>query len=177
MPAPFSGTVLRITQQSSCVVANLVFAAKPQEPQDDTKRHLFTIALAIPVLVHGVIEWGSKEKDEPFGRSPQPWWSANRQDVLMLAISSTSYTWQIEPRQHFMPCGRGWLTWNHEIGNQQLNSFTEWIIHLLSESFTYWVNHPLINPMISTVDCLRHLSYSPQSLDPEKGRSESGLLL
>ncbi len=43
MPAPLSGTVLRISPQSSCVVANLVFAAKPQEPLDDTKRHLFTI--------------------------------------------------------------------------------------------------------------------------------------
>ncbi len=70
MPAPLSGTVLRITPQSSCVVANLVFAAKPQEPQDDTKRHLFTITLAIDVLVHGVIEWASRERDEPFGRSP-----------------------------------------------------------------------------------------------------------
>ena len=73
MPAPLSGTVLRIAPQSSCVDGILVFAAKPQEPLGDAKRLQFTITLAIPVLVHGVIEWASKEKDEPLGQSPQPW--------------------------------------------------------------------------------------------------------
>ncbi len=64
---PLSGRVVRIAPQSSCVVGNLVLAAKPQEPLDDTKRHLFTITFAIAVPVHRVIEWASKEKDESLG--------------------------------------------------------------------------------------------------------------
>jgi hypothetical protein len=64
--------------------------AKPQEPLDDTKRLLFTITLAIAVLVHGVIEWASKEKDEPLGRSPQPW--------IMLGVSTFSWAVKLAKR-------------------------------------------------------------------------------
>ncbi len=55
------------------VVGNKIFAAAPGAPLDDTKRLLFTTALAIAVLAYGIIEWSSKEKDEPLARSPQPW--------------------------------------------------------------------------------------------------------
>ena len=55
------------------VVGNKIFAAIPREPLDDTKRLLFTTALATAVLAYGIIEWSSKEKDEPLARSPQPW--------------------------------------------------------------------------------------------------------
>jgi uncharacterized membrane protein YfcA len=55
------------------VVGNKIFAAQPQIPLDDASRLLFTIALATAVLVYGIIEWSSKEKDEPLARSPQPW--------------------------------------------------------------------------------------------------------
>ena len=55
------------------VVGNKIFAETPREPLDDTKRLLFTSALAIAILAYGVIEWASKEKDEPLSRSHQPW--------------------------------------------------------------------------------------------------------
>lgn len=55
------------------VVGNKIFAAQPQVPLDDAKRLLFTIALATAVLAYGIIEWASKEKDEPLSRSSQPW--------------------------------------------------------------------------------------------------------
>ena len=55
------------------VVGNQIFAAPPRGPLDDTKRLLFTIALATAVLAYGVIEWAAKERDEPLARSPQPW--------------------------------------------------------------------------------------------------------
>jgi low temperature requirement protein LtrA len=55
------------------VVGNKIFAVTPRQPLDDTKRLLFTIALATAVLAYGIIEWASKEKDEPLSRSPQPW--------------------------------------------------------------------------------------------------------
>ena len=55
------------------VVGNKIFAAIPQEPLPDAWRLLFTIALALAVLAFGIIEWASKEKDEPLARSPQPW--------------------------------------------------------------------------------------------------------
>jgi low temperature requirement protein LtrA len=55
------------------VVGNKIFAAQPQVPLDDAKRMLFTIALATAVLAYGIIEWASKEKDEPLSRSSQPW--------------------------------------------------------------------------------------------------------
>jgi len=55
------------------VVGNLIFAATPLTPLDDTKRLLFTTALALAVLAFGVIEWASNEKDEPLSRSAQPW--------------------------------------------------------------------------------------------------------
>lgn len=55
------------------VVGNLIFAAKPLQPLDDTMRLLFTVALATAVLAYGLIEWASGEKDEPLARSPQPW--------------------------------------------------------------------------------------------------------
>ena len=53
------------------VVGNLIFAETPLVPLDDTKRLLFTIALATAVLALGIIEWSSKEKDEPLARSHQ----------------------------------------------------------------------------------------------------------
>jgi low temperature requirement protein LtrA len=55
------------------VVGNKIFAAVPRVPLDDTRRLLFTAALATAVLAYGIIEWSSKEKDEPLTRSPQPW--------------------------------------------------------------------------------------------------------
>ena len=55
------------------VVGNKIFAALPREPLDDTRRLLFTTALATGLLAYGIIEWSSKEKDEPLARSPQPW--------------------------------------------------------------------------------------------------------
>ena len=55
------------------VVGNKIFAETPREPLDDTKRLLFTSALAIAMLAYGVIEWASKEKDEPLSRLHQPW--------------------------------------------------------------------------------------------------------
>jgi len=55
------------------VVGNKIFAVAPRAPLDDPERLLFTIALAIAVLAYGIIEWASKEKDEPLSRSPQPW--------------------------------------------------------------------------------------------------------
>jgi low temperature requirement protein LtrA len=55
------------------VVGNKIFAATPRQPLDDPKRLLFTVALAVAVLAYGVIEWASREKDEPLSRSPQPW--------------------------------------------------------------------------------------------------------
>ena len=55
------------------VVGNKIFAALPRVPLDDTRRLLFTCALATAVLAYGLIEWASKEKDEPLARSPQPW--------------------------------------------------------------------------------------------------------
>jgi low temperature requirement protein LtrA len=55
------------------VVGNLIFAGTPRLPLDDTERLLFTGALATAVLAFGIIEWASKEKDEPLARSPQPW--------------------------------------------------------------------------------------------------------
>ena len=55
------------------VVGNKIFAVTPHVPLDDAKRLLFTTALAIAVLAYGVIEWASREKDEPLSRLPQPW--------------------------------------------------------------------------------------------------------
>lgn len=55
------------------VVGNTIFAALPRLPLDDNQRLLFTFALATAVLAYGVIEWASKEKNEPLSRSPQPW--------------------------------------------------------------------------------------------------------
>lgn len=55
------------------VVGNKIFAAQPREPLDDTKRLLFTVALATAVLAYGIIEWASREKEEPLARFPQPW--------------------------------------------------------------------------------------------------------
>jgi len=55
------------------VVGNKIFAAIPGVPLDDTRRLLFTTALATAVLAYGIIDWSSKENDEPLARSPQPW--------------------------------------------------------------------------------------------------------
>lgn len=55
------------------VVGNKVFAAVLRIPLDDSKRIQFTLALATAVLAFAVIEWASKESDEPSARSPQPW--------------------------------------------------------------------------------------------------------
>jgi len=55
------------------VIGNKIFAATPRLPLDDTKRLLFTAALAAALLAYAVIERASKEKDEPLSRSPQPW--------------------------------------------------------------------------------------------------------
>jgi low temperature requirement protein LtrA len=55
------------------VVGNKIFAALPRVPLDDTKRLLFTTALATAVLAYGIIEWASKERAEPLARSHQPW--------------------------------------------------------------------------------------------------------
>jgi low temperature requirement protein LtrA len=55
------------------VVGNKIFATLPRQPLDDTKRLLFTATLATAVLAYGIIEWASKEKEEPLARSPQPW--------------------------------------------------------------------------------------------------------
>jgi len=55
------------------VVGNKIFAALPRIPLDDNERLLFTFALATALLAYGVIEWASKEKNEPLSRSPQPW--------------------------------------------------------------------------------------------------------
>jgi low temperature requirement protein LtrA len=55
------------------VVGNKIFAALPRVPLDDTKRLLFTTALATAVLAYGIIEWASKERDEPLARWHQPW--------------------------------------------------------------------------------------------------------
>ena len=55
------------------VVGNKIFAVTPRAPLDDSKRLLFTIALAVALLTFGALEWASKEKDEPLSRRPQPW--------------------------------------------------------------------------------------------------------
>jgi low temperature requirement protein LtrA len=55
------------------VVGNQIFASLPRLPLEDNQRLLFTFALATAVLAYGVIEWASKEKNEPLSRSPQPW--------------------------------------------------------------------------------------------------------
>jgi low temperature requirement protein LtrA len=55
------------------VVGNKIFAVRPGAPLDDTTRLLFTIALATAVLAYGIIEWASREKEEPLARSAQPW--------------------------------------------------------------------------------------------------------
>jgi low temperature requirement protein LtrA len=54
------------------VVGNEIFAALPRLPLEDNKRLLFTFALATALLAFAVIEWASKEKNEPLSRSPQP---------------------------------------------------------------------------------------------------------
>jgi len=54
------------------VVGNKSFAAAPGQPLGDTKRMLFTSALAVAVLSFRFIEWATKEKDEPLSRKPQP---------------------------------------------------------------------------------------------------------
>ena len=55
------------------VVGNKIFAVTPRQPLEDPKRLLFTAALATAVLAFGIIEWASKEKEEPLARSAQPW--------------------------------------------------------------------------------------------------------
>ncbi len=65
------------------VVGNKIFAATPRTPLDDTKRLLFTAAVATAVLAYGIIEWASGEKDEPLARSPQPWIRLGSAAVLL----------------------------------------------------------------------------------------------
>lgn len=55
------------------VVGNKIFAVAPGAPLDDTKRFLFTMALATAVLAYGLIESASQEQYEPLSRRPQPW--------------------------------------------------------------------------------------------------------
>jgi low temperature requirement protein LtrA len=55
------------------VAGNKLFSSLPGEPLTDEKRLLFTIALALALLAYGVIEWASREKEEPLSRKPQPW--------------------------------------------------------------------------------------------------------
>jgi len=54
------------------VVGNEIFAVTSFEALPDAERLLFTIALTTAVLSYGVIEWASKERDEPLSRAPQP---------------------------------------------------------------------------------------------------------
>lgn len=55
------------------VVGNQIFAETPNLPLDDGRRLLFTGALATAVLSFGLIEWISREREEPLARKPQPW--------------------------------------------------------------------------------------------------------
>lgn len=64
-------------------VGNQIFAATPQIPLEDNERLLFTTALACAMLAFGAIEWASKERDEPFSRSPQPWIRIGNAAVLL----------------------------------------------------------------------------------------------
>jgi uncharacterized membrane protein YfcA len=66
------------------VVGNKIFAALPREPLADTKRLLFTVALALAVLAYGIIEGAAREKDEPLARSPQPWIRVGGAAALLL---------------------------------------------------------------------------------------------
>jgi low temperature requirement protein LtrA len=55
------------------VMGNHLFGAAPDVPLDDGQRLLFTSTLATAVLAFGIIEYASKEKDEPLARTHQPW--------------------------------------------------------------------------------------------------------
>lgn len=69
------------------VVGNKIFAAQPFIPLDDAQRLFFTVALATAILAFGLIEWASKEKDEPLSRSPQPWFRlAGAASILALGL-------------------------------------------------------------------------------------------
>jgi hypothetical protein len=92
MAAHRSPVQLYIAPQSSCVVGDLVFAAKLQDPLDDTNRHLFTITFTIAVLLQGVIEWASTEKDEPFGRPPNHWPMCEHLGALKIVLVLTTGT-------------------------------------------------------------------------------------
>jgi low temperature requirement protein LtrA len=65
------------------VVGNKVFAVTPQVPLADDKRILFTSALAVALLAYGIIEWASKEQDEPLSRSPQPYFRIGGATALL----------------------------------------------------------------------------------------------
>jgi len=66
------------------VIGNKIFAAIPQEPLPDAKRMLFTGSLAVALLAFGIIEWASKEKDEPLARAPQPWFRVGGASFLLI---------------------------------------------------------------------------------------------
>jgi hypothetical protein len=55
------------------VVGNKIFASETGQALEDSKRLLFTIALALALLTYGAIEWTTKEKGEALDRKPQPW--------------------------------------------------------------------------------------------------------
>ena len=55
------------------VVGNKIFASETGQALEDSKRLLFTIALALALLAYGFIEWTTKEKGEALDRKPQPW--------------------------------------------------------------------------------------------------------
>jgi low temperature requirement protein LtrA len=55
------------------VVGNKIFASETGQALDDSKRILFTIALALALLAYGAIEWATKERGETLDRKPQPW--------------------------------------------------------------------------------------------------------
>jgi low temperature requirement protein LtrA len=55
------------------VMGNHLFGTMPNAQLEVGQRLLFTSALATAVLTFGLIEYASKEKEEPLARSSQPW--------------------------------------------------------------------------------------------------------
>jgi low temperature requirement protein LtrA len=55
------------------VVGKKIFSASTGQPLSDSKRLLFTTALAVAIFAYGAIELASREKDESLARTPQPW--------------------------------------------------------------------------------------------------------
>lgn len=66
------------------VIGNQIFAQRPGAPLVEIERLLFVAALAVALLAYGIIEWASKEQDEPLSRPAQPWIRAVAAAALLI---------------------------------------------------------------------------------------------